>query len=547
MVDNDPNVIYGGDFEEKLQFASLGELLIQHFTDGGEKPALINGATGETWSFREILTPSSKLARVLYGAGIRQNDVVSILAENRFEFTAISYGTILLNAILAPVNTTYTERELKHSLDISRPKFMFVSKVCENKISLLKKLSYIKRIILLDNNDTDENTKIIPYKKFINKFETTSFDVEKYASQKVNLSEQVALIFMSSGTTGLPKGCLLTHLNIFTCVAINLERVPLGKELFGNVVSLSIAPWFHSMGFMAILLSATTREFSMVYLDKFEPELYLQCIEKYKVVTIQVAPPLVVFLAKTPLLNKYDLSSLKVIFSGAAPLTQETEDQVKERFNNEIIVLQGYGQTEATLGVLYGSVSAGKPGSVGELAKGVYAKIVDEKGKSLGPNKVGELCVKGPLVMKGYLNNNAATKETIDKNSWLHTGDLGYYDEDFQFFIVDRLKELIKYKAFQVPPAELEALLLKNPKIKDVGVIGIPDEVAGELPFAFVVKQPGVELTEEEVKDFVVKNASDAKWLRGGVKFIDEIPKNPSGKILRRDLRDLYKNTKSKL
>lgn len=149
--------------------------------------------------------------------------------------------------------------------------------------------------------------------------------------------------------------------------------------------------------------------------------------------------------------------------------------------------------------------------------------------------------------MKGYLANDKATRETIDKDGWLRTGDLGYFDDDSQFYIVDRLKELIKYRGFQVAPAELEALLLTHPKIKDCGVIGIPDEFSGELPMAFVVKQSDEILSEKEVKDFVAKHVNKSKWLHGGVKFIDEIPKNPSGKILRRELRDLYKSMKAKL
>jgi len=220
---------------------------------------------------------------------------------------------------------------------------------------------------------------------------------------------------------------------------------------------------------------------------------------------------------------------------------------VRERFNDDILVMQAYGQTEATLGVLFCEVATAKPGSVGEIVKGTYAKVIDDNGSSLGPNKVGELCFKGPLTMRGYRNNPEATAITVDKNGWLHSGDLGYFDEDNQFYIVDRLKELIKYKGYQVPPAELEGLLLSHPKIKDAGVIGIPDEIAGELPFAFVVKEEGCDLAEKEVKDFVAKTASNPKWLRGGVKFIDEIPKNPSGKILRREMKELYKSMKAKL
>lgn len=235
-----------------------------------------------------------------------------------------------------------------------------------------------------------------------------------------------------------------------------------------------------------------------------------------------------------------------MIFCGAAPLSRETELELKKRFKQKVAIVQGYGMSETTYGIL-GSVVEMKPGSVGKILKGCYVKVIDENGKSLGPNKRGELCFKGTKIMKGYLNDQKATVETIDKDGWLHTGDIGYYDEDQQFFVVDRLKELIKYKAFQVAPAELEGLLLSNPKIKDAGVIGIPDERAGELPLAFVVKQPGANLTESEVKNFVAKNVSNSKWLRGGVRFVEEIPKNPSGKILRRMLKELYVNTRAKL
>lgn len=184
-----------------------------------------------------------------------------------------------------------------------------------------------------------------------------------------------------------------------------------------------------------------------------------------------------------------------------------------------------------------------KPGSVGKAVFMAYIKVIDENGKSLGPNQRGELCFKTDRVMKGYVGDLKSTREIFDKDGWLHSGDIAYYDEENYFFVVDRLKELIKYKAFQVPPAEIEALLISNPKVKECAVIGIPDEDAGELPFAFVVKQPGVDITEKEVFDFVAENASKAKWLRGGVRLIDELPKNSNGKILKRDLRQMFIKT----
>lgn len=212
--------------------------------------------------------------------------------------------------------------------------------------------------------------------------------------------------------------------------------------------------------------------------------------------------------------------------------------------NNDLqVVRQGYGMSETTLGVLTQSRMVSKPGSVGVLCPGVYCKVIDpETGKILGKYQAGELCFKGQVIMKGYTGDKKATEETIDREGWLHTGDVGYFDDDQYFFIVDRLKELIKYKAFQVAPAELEAILLGNEKIKDAAVIGLPDEASGELPLAFVVRQDGAEdLTEREVQEFVAAKVSHSKRLRGGVRFIDEIPKNLSGKILRRELKAMLK------
>jgi 4-coumarate--CoA ligase len=253
-----------------------------------------------------------------------------------------------------------------------------------------------------------------------------------------------------------------------------------------------------------------------------------------------MVPPLMVFLAKSPLVDTYDLSSLREFIVGAAPLKASTELAVKKRIGNNLVVRQGFGMSELTLATTI-QKNIFKPGSVGDLNPGQWAKIVDENGEALGPNKPGELLVKGTQRMHSYFENTQATRDTITPDGWLRTGDVAYYDEDQQFFIIDRLKELIKYKGFQVPPAEIEGILLKHPKIKEAAVIGIPDEEAGELPLAFVVKQEDAEIFEQEIIDFVASNASKAKHLNGGVIFIEEIPKNLSGKILRRQLREIAK------
>uniref|UniRef100_A0A182QEY9 Luciferin 4-monooxygenase n=1 Tax=Anopheles farauti TaxID=69004 RepID=A0A182QEY9_9DIPT len=312
-------------------------------------------------------------------------------------------------------------------------------------------------------------------------------------------------------------------------------------------VVLSVIPWFHAFGCLT-LINVLCNKLKLISLPKFEEGLFLSCIENYRCTLVFVVPPLMVFLAKHPLVDNYDLSSINILLCGAAPLSKETEALVKKRIGVKHI-LQGYGMSETTLAMLVQSnARANKSGSVGTLQAGSLAKVVDpESGQLLGPNQPGELHFKGNQIMKGYIGNEKETDATIDKDGWLRTGDIGYYDENGEFFIIDRLKELIKYKGYQVPPAEIEAILLTNPKIKDVGVVGFPDEAAGELPLAFVVKQPNVTLTEDEVRQYVAQRTSPAKRLHGGVRFVSEIPKNVSGKILRRHLRAMLQRPMAKL
>lgn len=226
-------------------------------------------------------------------------------------------------------------------------------------------------------------------------------------------------------------------------------------------------------------------------------------LKTHKITNAFLVPPIMVFLAKSSIISEYDLSSLHSVICGAAPLSKKIEMTVKERIGVKT-VRQGYGMTECTYIFTCQNDHDHTNGSVGTLVKGVHARVVDvESGKCLGPHETGELHFKGQNNMKGYIGNAQATSATIDADGWLHTGDIGYYDENGEFYIVDRIKELIKYKAFQVAPAELEALLLTNPKIQDAGVVGVPDEEAGEAAFAFVVKQPSAQITESEVIQYV--------------------------------------------
>ncbi|KAK2707183.1 hypothetical protein QYM36_015012 [Artemia franciscana] len=253
------------------------------------------------------------------------------------------------------------------------------------------------------------------------------------------------------------------------------------------------------------------------------------------ITVIPLVPPVALQLAKNPIVDNYDVSSIKCIINSAAALTAEVAELVNKRLNAS--VKQGYGLTETTFATHYTSGSV-KAGAIGKLLPFVEAKIADiETNTSLGPNQDGEILVRGPLIMKGYRHNIEETRNCIDENGWLHTGDIGYYDDSLCFWYKDRKKELIKYNANQVPPAELEGLLAAHPEVVDAAVVGVPDATSGELPRAYIVKRKDSNVTANQIADYIAENVAPFKKLRGGVVFTDIIPRSASGKILRRELK----------
>jgi 4-coumarate--CoA ligase len=305
---------------------------------------------------------------------------------------------------------------------------------------------------------------------------------------------------------------------------------------------MCILPMFHIYSLNSILLCGLRVGAALVVMAKFELPKLLDLIQRHKVTFGPFVPPIVLAIAKNPIVENYDLSSIKMVMSGAAPLGKELEDAFRARLPNAILG-QGYGMTEAgpvlaqTLSMCKTPFPV-KAGSCGTVVRNAEVKIIDtETGVSLPYNQPGEICIRGPQIMKGYLNNPEATANTIDKDGYLHTGDVGFIDEDEEMFIVDRVKEIIKFKGFQIPPAELEALLLSHEPIEDAGVVSRQDDFSGEVPVAFVVRVPGATLSEDDVKDYIAKQVVFYKKLHN-VYFVDSIPKNPSGKILRKDLRN---------
>ncbi|XP_060526778.1 uncharacterized protein LOC132702259 [Cylas formicarius] len=528
--DNHPNIIVGDEID-RLVDASLGELLLNLLQTHEKNVILVDAATNEELQADALLAKGIRLAKWFKNLGLGIGDSISVTAENRLEFAIVPVGTFFVGATFAPFNPDYTPAEVKHVLGLSKPKVVFCSEKTINKLlAALPNHPHILKLVLFGNKRrVDKN--IVMFEDIIQgPFE---FD-ESFQPPPLDMKETVATILCSSGTTGLPKGVMCTHDNMAAFIDIGRTRLAHIAESEGDDAMMGLTPFFHSFGFMLMFLNIL-RGKKMVVLSKFHVKFFLDAIIKYNLKRLIVPPPVLLILLKHPLVKQYDLSGIEEIRSGAAALGKDMQKELKEKFKVKMIS-QAYGMTETTLGVLMAHDGNTKLGSVGRIVPGMKVKVIDESNVPLGPNCEGELCFKGPLIMKGYVGDVQATSATIDPDGWLHTGDIAYYDEDRDFFIVDRIKELIKYKGFQVAPAELENLLLTHPSVKDAAVTGLPDEIAEELPLAFIVKD-GHHLTEEEVVKYVADNVSDTKRLRGGVVFVDEIPRNPTGKILRRVLK----------
>jgi acyl-CoA synthetase (AMP-forming)/AMP-acid ligase II len=355
----------------------------------------------------------------------------------------------------------------------------------------------------------------------------------------------VAVLPYSSGTTGKPKGVMLTHRNLVANVAQIQELARVGPD----ETLTAVVPFFHSYGLTALLCTALRNRCRLVVMPAFDLGEFLATIQNYQCTQAFIAPPVAVVLAKHPMVDSFDLSSLHTLTSGAAPLDEELATAVTQRLGCRIV--QAYGMSELSPashliphdGGLHSVGSMAPLSSCGWTVPNSQSKIIDvDSGEEIpfptvGLSEPGELWFRGPNVMAGYWGNDTATAQTIDVDGFLHTGDLARVDASGCIYIVDRLKELIKYKGYQVPPAELEALLLTHPGIADVAVVGAIDDASGqEVPKAFVVTQPDASLSEEQITDFVARKVAPYKKIRQ-VEFIDAIPKSPTGKILRKVLR----------
>jgi acyl-CoA synthetase (AMP-forming)/AMP-acid ligase II len=513
---------------------SVPESVLAAGRERPDAPALIDGLKGDVITHGQLAAYVDRVAANLHARGLQKGDVVAVFCPNTQWFPVVFHGIAAAGCVMSPINSLYTPDEIAFQLKDSGAKILITISMFMDRATAAVEKTPVGEIVVLDGAEGHANL-----------FDLLGADAPSVQVDIDPANDLVTLPY-SSGTTGLPKGVMLTHRNL---VANVTQCLPLLKTGADERI-IAVLPFFHIYGLTVLMNQGLALGGTVVTLPRFDLEDFLRTIQDHKITRAFVAPPILLALAKHPLVDQYDLSSLQSILSGAAPLDEQLALAVEQRLRAkgaDVTVGQGYGMTELSpVSHTTPDTDAMPPGFSGNVPKGsvgfaipnTECRLIDPAtGEDAAPGERGELWVRGPQVMKGYLNNPEATAATVDPDGWLHTGDVAVVDENGIYTVVDRVKELIKYKGYQVAPAELEAVLINHPEIADAAVIGVPEKESGEeLPKAFVVRAQGSELTEDAVMAYMAEKVAPHKKIRF-VEFIDEVPKSSAGKILRKELK----------
>lgn len=541
------------------------ELLNQTVRKYPDRIAII--FAGQEITYRELHDLVCRFARALHEMGVKKGERVAIHLANCPQ-SAIAYYALLMNgAVFVPLSPLLVPRELEYQLNDAGVETLISLDLVFPSAREILAATKIKRVITTSLADTF-SAVVSPLKPVVKIPipDTEDFvDLLKRYEPKppevsIDPNEDLAHLAYTGGTTGVSKGVMVTHKHVVTMVLMGLhwfgggqvkwengvltrefapgeseEEIAVVRE--GEGVQLVVVPWFHAMGAIGYLNGPICSGATMVVFPRFDPKEYLTAVPKYKANIIGGAPQLYIPIVNLPEFDSIDLSSLKVVASGAAPLPRSVIDKLLARIPG--VVCEAYGLTECTMGAVYNPPSREgfKAGSVGIPIFDTEIKIVDPRtGRELPAGEVGEVLIKGPQVMKGYWNKPEETAKVL-RDGWLWTGDLGYLDNDGYLFLVDRSKDMIIYKGYNVYPREIEEVMFKHPAVAQCAVVGKPDASGGEVPVAFVVLKPGMQVSAEELMQYCAANVAPYKKVREVI-FRDEIPVSGAGKVLKRKLRE---------
>ena len=483
-----------------------------------DRVAIQDTSGANSYTFAELKVAIHSLAGGLAARGVVPGTVIGLMAPNTPEYAIVFHGVAVAGGAVTTINPTYGPEEVRHQLDDAGATMLFVVPMFHEVAAAAIEGTGVTDIVSIGESPSGGLTM-------------SDLMGDPIEQVPVDLADHTVVLPYSSGTTGLPKGVMLTHRNLVA----NIEQCQHAIRYTDDEVALAALPFFHIYGMQVLMNGLLANGVTTVAMPRFDMEEALRAVQELKITRFFAVPPIVLGLAKHPIVDQFDMSSVKQIFSGAAPLGAELAAEAGARLGCEVV--QGFGMTELSPVSHCTPEGDFRPGTSGVTVSNTESRVVDpDTGADQPIGERGELWVRGPQVMKGYLNNPEATAATIDDDGWLHTGDIAIIDEHGHMTIVDRLKELIKFKGFQVAPAELEALIVTHPKVADVAVIGVPDDEAGEIPKAFVAAVPGETVTLEEIQELVAEHLVSYKQIKQ-LEVLDAIPKSASGKILRKDLR----------
>ncbi|CAL1378330.1 unnamed protein product [Linum trigynum] len=513
---------------------TLPEFVLQDAELYAEKVAFVDAFTGKSYTYSDVVRDTRRFAKALRSLGLRKKHVVVVMLPNVAEYGIVALGIMAAGGVFSGINPASHPSEIKKQVEAADAKLIVTDDVNYEKVKPLQ-----LPVIVLSDASAAHLEGPINFHDLLTAADraTTSLLPDHHVSQ-----DDLCALPFSSGTTGTSKGVMLSHANVVANLCSTLFSV--GPELIGQVTTLGLIPFFHIYGITGICCATLRNKGKVVVMGRYDLRTFLNALIAHEVTFAPVVPPIILALVKNPIVEEFDLKRLKLaaVMTAAAPLAPELLTAFESKFPG-VQVQEAYGLTEhSCITLSHGNPAKGqriaKKNSVGFILPNLEVKFIDpETGVSLPKNTHGEICVRSKCVMMGYFNNEDETTRTIDKEGWLHTGDIGYIDDDGDIFIVDRIKELIKYKGFQVAPAELEAILLTHPSVDDAAVVPLPDEEAGEVPAAWVVKVKGGKESEEDMVKFVASNVAHYKKVRV-VQFVESIPKSPSGKIMRRLIKD---------